>query len=125
MHHLVSTIEADLQPGQSPLQLLRAAFPGGSITGAPKLKAMQIIEGLESHRRGPYCGSLGYVSHCGNMDTSIAIRTLVVEGRRISCWGGGGIVADSQAESEYQECMTKVSLLLDSLEKTFGEDAQA
>ncbi|MDO3385672.1 aminodeoxychorismate synthase component I [Gilvimarinus sp. SDUM040013] len=121
VHHLVSTIEARLKPGHTALSLLRAAFPGGSITGAPKIRAMEIIESLESHGRGPYCGSLGYISSCGKMDTSITIRTLVAEGQRITCWGGGGIVADSDAQSEYQESITKVAILLRSLESEFGE----
>lgn len=122
VHHLVSTIEGRLKPGETPLSLLRAAFPGGSITGAPKIKAMEIIESLESHKRGPYCGSLGYISACGRMDTSIAIRTLVFDNGRVHCWGGGGIVADSTAEAEYQESLTKVTLLMRTLEAAFGSD---
>lgn len=123
VHHLVSTIEAELKDNTQALDVLRAAFPGGSITGAPKIRAMEIIDELESHNRGPYCGSLGYISSCGNMDTNIAIRTLVVEGDEINCWGGGGIVADSQAQSEYEESITKVAILLRALEAKFGDSS--
>lgn len=120
VHHLVSRVEGLLKPGQTPIKLLRAAFPGGSITGAPKVRAMQIIESLESHRRGIYCGSLGYISACGNMDTSITIRTLSGDGEKLVCWGGGGIVADSTADSEYEESITKVRLLMRTLEEAFA-----
>ncbi|WP_111640874.1 aminodeoxychorismate synthase component I [Marinimicrobium alkaliphilum] len=115
VHHLVSTVTGVLNPGAQPLDLLRGAFPGGSITGAPKIRAMEIIEELEPTRRHAYCGSLGYLSADGQMDTSITIRTLVCDRERIHCWGGGGIVADSVAEQEYQESLDKVSLLMDTL----------
>jgi para-aminobenzoate synthetase component 1 len=107
VHHLVSTIDGRLAPGVHALDLLRAAFPGGSITGAPKLRAMQIIEELEPARRGVYCGAIGYIGHDGNMDSSIAIRTLVHRAGRVRFSAGGGIVADSQADAEYQECLDK------------------
>lgn len=121
VHHLVSTITGKLQPGKSAIDLLRAAFPGGSITGAPKVRAMQIIESIESHRRGPYCGSLSYISACGAMDSNIAIRTVCCDQERLLCWGGGGIVADSTCEAEYQESITKVKLLMSTLENEFPE----
>jgi para-aminobenzoate synthetase component 1 len=120
VHHLVSTITGRLRPGVSSLDVLRAAFPGGSITGAPKVRAMSIIDELEPYRRGPYCGSLGYISACGRMDSNIAIRTVICDQGRMHCYGGGGIVADSDAESEYQESVTKVALLLRTLEREFG-----
>ncbi|UTF60599.1 aminodeoxychorismate synthase component I [Gilvimarinus sp. DA14] len=119
VHHLVSTITGVLKPEKSAIDLLRAAFPGGSITGAPKVRAMEIIETLESHRRGPYCGSLSYISACGSMDSNIAIRTISCDQGRLLCWGGGGIVADSTCESEYQESITKVALLIRTLEENF------
>lgn len=119
VHHLVSTVTARLQSGVTALQVLQDCFPGGSITGAPKIRAMEIIEELESTRRSVYCGSLGYISADGNMDTNIAIRSLVCSAGKIHCWGGGGIVADSEAEKEYQESITKVKVLLDTLEKQF------
>lgn len=121
VHHLVSKISARPKPGVEPLQILQDCFPGGSITGAPKIRAMEIIEELEPTRRSIYCGSLGYISADGRMDTNIAIRTLVGDGQQIHCWGGGGIVADSEAEKEYQESITKVSLLLETLTTHFAK----
>ncbi len=118
VHHMVSTIKGQLAEGNTATQLLRDCFPGGSITGAPKLRAMQIIEELEPHRRSFYCGSLGYLGFNGNMDTNIAIRTLIAHNNQLYCWGGGAIVADSDVENEYQESYIKVSNLLDILSKT-------
>lgn len=115
VHHLVSTITGRLAPGQDAVALLRAAFPGGSITGAPKLRAMQIIEELEPHRRGIYCGAIGYLGYNGDMDTNIAIRTLVWSEGTLRFWAGGGIVADSEASSEYQECLDKAAAVIDLL----------
>jgi len=112
VHHLVSTIKAQLDDGYHAMDLLRASFPGGSITGAPKVRAMQIIEELEPHRRSAYCGSIGYISRHGRMDTSITIRTLVAESGKLHVWAGGGLVADSQADSEYQETFDKLSRIL-------------
>ena len=112
VHHLVSTVEGQLSPEHSAADLLRGAFPGGSITGAPKIRAMEIIEQLEPHRRNLYCGAIGYISACGNMDTSITIRTLVCKNQQIYCWAGGGLVADSQVDSEYQETFDKVKKIL-------------
>ncbi|MBI4807680.1 MAG: aminodeoxychorismate synthase component I [Nitrosomonadales bacterium] len=117
VHHLVSTIEGRLQSGKSALDLLRDCFPGGSITGAPKLRAMEIIEELEPHRRGIYCGVIGYIGHDGDMDTNIAIRTLVYSDEEIRCWAGGGIVADSTCEAEYQETRDKASAMLELLKR--------
>lgn len=117
VHHLVSTVVGELENGHSPLDLLRGAFPGGSITGAPKIRAMEIIEELEPHRRNLYCGSIGYLDVHGRMDTSICIRTLICEDKRIHCWAGGGIVLDSDADAEYQECLDKVAKILPVLTK--------
>ncbi|MES2824606.1 MAG: aminodeoxychorismate synthase component I [Pseudomonadota bacterium] len=119
VHHLVSTVTAELKPEHHPLDVLRSCFPGGSITGAPKIRAMEIIEELEPTRRSLYCGSIGYISTCGNMDTNIAIRTLVCGGNKMYCWGGGGIVADSEYLREYQESIAKVKVLMDTLEQHF------
>lgn len=119
VHHLVSTVTGRLKPGMTALDLLASSFPGGSITGAPKIRAMEIIEELEPTRRSVYCGSLGYISACGNMDTNIAIRTLVCDEKLIYCWGGGGIVADSEADQEYAESLAKVQVLMDNLEQKF------
>ncbi len=116
VHHLVSEISGELAPGRDALDVLRDSFPGGSITGAPKRRAMQIIDELEPQARQIYCGSLLYLSTDGRMDSSIAIRTLLCENDTIRCWGGGGIVADSQCQQEYQETYDKVGRLLQVLE---------
>ncbi|KTC37222.1 aminodeoxychorismate synthase component I [Pseudomonas sp. ABAC21] len=116
VHHLVSSVTAELASDKDALDLIAGSFPGGSITGAPKIRAMQIIDELEPTRRGLYCGSLVYLDVRGEMDSSIAIRSLLVKDDQVCCWGGGGIVADSQWEAEYQESMTKVRVLLQTLE---------
>ncbi|WP_106590924.1 aminodeoxychorismate synthase component I [Marinobacterium halophilum] len=116
VHHMVSVISGQLRDGATPLQLLKDSFPGGSITGAPKIRAMEIIDELEPHRRSIYCGSIGYISCCGRMDTSITIRTLLCQEKNIYCWAGGGIVADSRIEDEYQETFNKVDNLLNCLQ---------
>jgi para-aminobenzoate synthetase component 1 len=117
VHHLVSTVRGRLAGGHHALDLLRGCFPGGSITGAPKIRAMEIIEELEPHRRGIYCGSIAYLGCDGNMDSSITIRTLVHANNHIRFWAGGGIVADSDLEQEYQECYHKAAALLMLLEQ--------
>ncbi|MGY3932630.1 para-aminobenzoate synthase, component I [Aeromonas encheleia] len=116
VHHLVSTIHGELDARWQGVDLLRACFPGGSITGAPKIRAMEIIEELEPQRRNAYCGSIGYLSQHGRMDTSICIRTLIAEAGRLHCWAGGGIIADSDADSEYQETYDKVARILPLLD---------
>jgi para-aminobenzoate synthetase component 1 len=117
VHHLASTVEGQCRAGVTPLQVLQACFPGGSITGAPKQRAMQIISELETVRRSVYCGAIGYISDDGQMNTSIAIRTLVADGTQMHCWGGSGIVADSDCDAEYQECADKVAVFMQALEK--------
>ena len=117
VHHLVSTITGQLAPAHGALDLLRGCFPGGSITGAPKLRAMEIIEELEPDRRGVYCGAIGYVGFDGNMDTNIAIRTAVYSQGKIRFWAGGGIVADSIMEKEYCETLDKASPMLQLAER--------
>ena len=94
------------------MDLLKGAFPGGSITGAPKFRAMQIIDELEPNNRNIYCGSIGYLGVLGDMDTNIAIRTVSCDGEQLTCWGGGGIVADSNADDEYQESLDKINRIL-------------
>ncbi|MGK2946549.1 MAG: aminodeoxychorismate synthase component 1 [Candidatus Malihini olakiniferum] len=118
VHHLVSTIEARLPKTSHATDLLRACFPGGSITGVPKIRAMEIIEELEPHRRNAYCGSIGYISVCDTMDTSITIRTLIAEQGYLHCGVGGGIVADSQEQAEYQENFDKLGRILLQLKIT-------
>ena len=115
VHHLVSTITAELPADCHASALLRACFPGGSITGAPKVRAMEIIEELEPQRRNGYCGSIAYISCCGTMDSNITIRTLLTEQGKIYCWAGGGIVADSQEQAEYQETFDKIARILPQL----------
>ncbi|MEL0628600.1 aminodeoxychorismate synthase component I [Psychromonas aquatilis] len=112
VHHLVSTVTGELAPEYTCEDLLRACFPGGSITGAPKIRSMEIIYELEKYFREIYCGSIAYINGNGDMDSSITIRTLVCTQGHIYCWAGGGIVADSIVENEYQECFDKVSKIL-------------
>jgi para-aminobenzoate synthetase component 1 len=116
VHHLVSTISGELRADCSAAELLGNSFPGGSITGAPKRRAMQIIAELEPGPRQVYCGSLLYISADGRMDSNIAIRSLLCQDGQIHCWAGGGIVADSQWEQEYQETFDKVGKFLAALE---------
>jgi para-aminobenzoate synthetase component 1 len=115
VHHLVSTVVGELAPGRDALDLLRAAFPGGSITGAPKVRAMEIIAELEASDRGVYCGAIGYWSVTGALDSSIAIRTAVAIADRVYFSAGGGIVADSDPEQEYRETLDKARGLIDVL----------
>ena len=116
VHHLVSSVTGELAVDKDALDLIAGSFPGGSITGAPKIRAMQIIDELEPTRRGLYCGSLLYLDVRGEMDSSIAIRSLLVKDGQVCCWGGGGIVADSDWQAEYQESITKVRVLLETLQ---------
>jgi para-aminobenzoate synthetase component 1 len=117
VHHLVSTITGSLAEKQDAIGLLRACFPGGSITGAPKLRAMEIIEELEPDRRGPYCGSIAYIGFDGNMDSNILIRTLAYNDDKLRFWAGGGIVTDSNVNDEYQEIHDKAAALLALIEQ--------
>ena len=116
VHHLVSEVRGTLFPNLGPVDLLRATFPGGSITGAPKIRAMEIINELEPVRRGPYCGSVAWIGFDGAMDSSIVIRTLVVKDGRVAAQAGGGIVADSVPSAEFDETMDKAWPLLQSLD---------
>ena len=115
VHHLVSTVVGQLAPGTDALDLVRATFPGGSITGAPKVRAMEIIAELEPSERGVYCGSVGYFSVTGDLDTSIAIRTAVALGDRVYFSAGGGIIADSDPEQEYRETLDKARGMVEAL----------
>jgi para-aminobenzoate synthetase component 1 len=115
VHHLVSEVRGQLRPGLGPLDLLAAAFPGGSVTGAPKVRAMEIIAELEPTARGPYCGCLGWVGFDGAMDTSILIRTFTAGRGWVQFPVGGGVVADSDPAREYEETLYKAAGLLRSL----------
>jgi len=117
VHHLVSTVHGKLREGQAPLDLLQACFPGGSITGAPKIRAMEIIDELEDVRRGPYCGSAGYISADGAMDTNILIRTLIYHRGNIRLQVGGGITAESDPQAEYLETLDKAEAIFQSFDE--------
>lgn len=117
VHHLVSTVTARLKPGSSAIDLVRDCFPGGSITGAPKKRAMEIIRELEPTPRSVYCGSIGFIGANGDAHLNIAIRTLLRMGEDLYAWAGGGIVADSECEAEYQECFHKIGALMRALEQ--------
>jgi para-aminobenzoate synthetase component 1 len=116
VHHLVSVIRGRLRPEAGPVDLLRAAFPGGSVTGAPKIRAMEIIAELEPTARGPYCGCLGYIGFDGSMDTNILIRTFTISQGWLQFPVGGGIVADSDPEREYAETWHKAEGMLRALD---------
>jgi para-aminobenzoate synthetase component I len=118
VHHLVSVVQAELRDIYTAVDLLKACFPGGSITGAPKIRAMEIIAEIEPVHRGPYCGSLGYISFSGDMDTSIIIRTFLIKNEMITFQAGGAIVADSSPNDEYHETLNKASALKRSLMST-------
>lgn len=115
VHHAVATVTAELPPRASVVDLLAATLPGGSITGAPKIRAMEILEELEDVRRGPYCGVAGWIGHDGDCVLNILIRTLVVAGRQASFHVGGGIVADSDSVAEYDETLDKARALITAL----------
>ncbi|TYL47573.1 aminodeoxychorismate synthase component I [Marinomonas sp. IMCC 4694] len=119
VHHLVSTVEGRIDQAEHAIKVFHQSFPGGSITGAPKIRAMQIIDELEPHQRSAYCGSVVYFSANGQMDSSITIRTLVADRGKLHCWAGGGLVADSKWQEEYQETFTKVGKLTHTLEQDF------
>jgi anthranilate synthase component 1 len=110
--HIVSQVEGRIRPELDAYDLMRATFPAGTVSGAPKVRAMEIIEDLEGQRRGLYAGAAGYFSYDGSMDTCIAIRTMVMQGDRVSVQAGAGIVADSDPAAEFQECVNKASALL-------------
>jgi para-aminobenzoate synthetase component 1 len=115
VHHLVSVITGELRHDANAIDLLRATFPGGSITGAPKIRAMEIIAELEPTRRGPYCGSIGYIGFNGDMDSSIVIRTYAIKNDYITFQAGGAVVADSDPRAEYDESLIKANALRKAL----------
>jgi para-aminobenzoate synthetase component 1 len=125
LYHKVSRVSARPRPGVGYAELLRATFPGGSITGAPKLRAMQIIEELEPHRRGVYCGAIGYIGYDGDMDTNIAIRTMVHQGGRVRFSAGGGLVADSVLDEEYAETLDKAAPFIDLMRRSAAASCMA
>jgi len=112
--HIVSNVIGELADDADPYDVLRAVFPAGTVSGAPKIRAMEIIEEVEPVRRGPYAGVIGYFSFSGAMDTCITLRTIVGKAGTYHFLAGGGIVADSVPENEYQETLLKIGALLDS-----------
>ena len=114
--HITSNVCGQLAPGKGAFEALQACLPAGTVSGAPKVRAMEIIDELEPHRRGPYAGAVGYVDFSGNMDTCIALRTLVVQGDKGYVQAGAGIVADSVPANEWQETMNKARGLLKAIE---------
>ncbi len=122
VHHLVTTITGRLKAGRDNLDLLRDCFPGGSITGAPKIRAMEIIEELEPQRRGVYCGSIAYLGFDGQMDSNIIIRTMTHNAGQMRFWAGGGITSGSTLDGEYQESFDKAAAMLELLNKNEATD---
>jgi anthranilate synthase component 1 len=118
--HLVSNIKACLDDGKDSFDVVRATFPAGTLSGAPKIRAMEIIEELEPSRRGPYGGAVGYFSYSGNMDLCITIRTILIRGHRVHVQAGAGIVADSDPEREYEEVMHKARGVMKAVEMAAG-----
>ena len=114
--HITSNVQGQLNPGLTALDALRAGLPAGTVSGAPKVRAMQIIDEIEPNRRGPYAGAVGYIDFTGNMDTCIALRTLVMQGQTAYVQAGAGIVADSVPDSEYHETLNKAKGLLKAID---------
>src|SRR5690606_4092049 len=117
VHHLVSVVEATLEASRDALDLIEATFPGGSITGAPKLRATEVIAELEPVRRGVYCGAIGWLGDDGSLELSIAIRTVVLADGVVTVGAGGGVTALSDPEAEYQESLDKAAALLAAIEE--------
>ena len=115
--HLVSNVVGKIKKGLTSIDVLKATFPAGTLSGAPKIRAMEIIDELEPDRRGVYGGAVGYLSWTGNMDVAIAIRTAVIQGKNLSVRAGGGIVYDSDPESEYQESLNKAMSFMKAVEE--------
>jgi anthranilate synthase component 1 len=115
--HLVSNVVGKIKKGLTSIDVLKATFPAGTLSGAPKIRAMEIIDELEPDRRGIYGGAVGYLSWTGNMDVAIAIRTAVIQGKNLSVRAGGGIVYDSDPESEYQESLNKAMSIMKAVEE--------
>jgi para-aminobenzoate synthetase component 1 len=124
VHHMVSEVTARLRQDINPFHVLMSALPGGSITGAPKIRAMQIIEELEGTPRGAYCGSMGYFNFDGTGSWNILIRSIQKYQNDISVWAGGGITIASDCDAEYQECFDKVSAMLDLLNTWYKPNQQ-
>ena len=120
--HMVSDVEGELRPDMDAFDLFMSAFPAGTVSGAPKIRAMEIIDELEPAARGPYAGAVGYFGFNGNMDFCITIRTITIAGNRLSVQVGAGIVADSSPEAEYEETMKKAGAMLRAIEEVKKDD---
>jgi len=118
--HLVSQVRGRLRPGLDALDVLAATFPAGTVSGSPKVRAMELIDALEPARRGPYSGAVGYFDRGGDMELAIAIRTVAVNGRRASVQAGAGVVADSDPGAEYQETVNKARALVTAIARAHG-----
>lgn len=123
--HISSNVQGQLQEGKTAMDALKACLPAGTVSGAPKVRAMEIIDEIEPHRRGPYAGAVGYIDYSGNMDTCIALRTLVFSGDRIYIQAGAGVVADSVPSAEYQETFNKAGAMLKAIEATVARTRAA
>jgi anthranilate synthase component 1 len=113
--HIVSGVSGVVREGLSPVDVLRATFPHGTVSGAPKIRAMEIIDELEPTARGPYAGAIGYLDFSGSLDTAIGLRTMVSDGNRAWIQAGAGIVADSDPAAEYRECVNKAAAVLTAI----------
>ncbi|MCA9159796.1 MAG: chorismate-binding protein, partial [Planctomycetales bacterium] len=118
--HLSSNVQGELRDGLHAMDALKACLPAGTVSGAPKVRAMEIIDEVEPHRRGPYAGAVGYIDYSGNMDTCIALRTIVFSDDKIYIQSGAGIVADSQPAAEYQETLNKAGAMLKAIAATMA-----
>jgi anthranilate synthase component I len=115
--HLVSDVSGRLRPDRDAFDGLLSCFPAGTVSGAPKVRAMEIIDELETTRRGPYAGAVGYIDYAGNLDSCITIRTMVMKDGVAHVQAGAGIVADSVPEREHRECVSKAGALIDAIER--------
>ncbi len=122
--HLVSHVKGKLRPDKTQYDALRACFPAGTVSGAPKIRAMEIIAELEPHKRGPYSGIVGYFSYSGNLDTAITLRTIVMKDGIAYVQAGGGVVADSDPEAEYYETLNKARASMRAIEEAEKMEAQ-
>jgi anthranilate synthase component 1 len=122
--HISSNVQGQLRDGMHAMDALKACLPAGTVSGAPKVRAMEIIDEIEPHRRGPYAGAVGYIDYSGNMDTCIALRTIVFSGGKIYIQCGAGIVADSQPAAEYQETLNKAGAMLKAIQATVARGSQ-
>ena len=114
--HIVSDVSGILKEGKDQFDVIEASFPAGTVSGAPKIRAMEIIDELERTRRGPYAGCVGYFSFSGNLDTCITIRTILIEKKNAYIQAGAGIVADSKPDREYREILNKAAALMKAIE---------